>query len=217
MLIVGWSSGAHTIPMRSTTFIDYQMHPHNHWSARSWKAKEEEIQESATILKRFEQALKLSSTQIANGTQPTNTNSNTSKSKCFFCNGRWQERMKRVWMKLSRTKKGFVASAIHCIECQQWYSCLPTSSKSEISGRSWEILTLYKIDQNISEGENLQCDHWFIVRHILLKKAMNEWEPCKIGPDCCQWHRSPELGVNLIWRFTLWLLWSTHMEQLSWE
>ena len=160
--------------MRSTTLIDYQMHPRNHWSARSWKAKEEEIQESATILKRFEQALKLSSTQIANGTQPTNTNSNTSKSKCFFCNGRWQERMKRVWMKSSRTKKGFVASAIHCIECQQWYSCLPTSSKSEISGRFWEILTLYKIDQNISEGENLQCDHWYIVRHILLTKAMNE-------------------------------------------
>ena len=135
----------------------------------------------------------------------------------FFCNGRWQERMKRVWMKLSRTKKGFVASAIHCIECQTTVSLLPASSNSKISGRLWEILTLYKIDQNISEGENLQCDHWFIVRHILLKKAMNEWEPCKIGPDCCQWHRSPELGVNLIWRFTLWLLWSTHMEQLSWE
>ena len=126
----------------------------------------------------------------------------------FFCNGRWQERMKDEAgvNEIEQDKKGFVASAIHCIECQQWYSCLPTSSKSEISGRFWEILTLYKIDQNISEGENLQCDHWFIVRHILLKKAMNEWEPCKIGPDCCQWHRSPELGVNLIWRFTLWLL-----------
>ena len=50
------------------------------WSALRWKPKEEEIQESVRNLKRVEQALKLSP-QIADCTQPTNANTNPSKSR----------------------------------------------------------------------------------------------------------------------------------------
>ena len=74
------SNWPHQVKSTTTQLLREHFPSSKSWSALRWKPKEEEIQESVRNLKRVEQALKLSP-QIADCTQPTNANTNPSKSR----------------------------------------------------------------------------------------------------------------------------------------
>ena len=99
-------------------------------------------------------------------------------------------------------KKGFVVSDTHSIGHRQWHGSVPTSTTRRISGALWEHLDKFCSWPKSKHQKGQIHQVWGVVIGIYVGTSLwmransTAGKACKIGPDHCQRHWSPELGVT---------------------